>query len=249
MTYFDDETQTNTEELLILKKTIDIIKHITCEATSQPTAFPTAFPTTSPTVLTNSPAAYPTRAPTAAPTGAPTKQPTSGNTCVAGNCMFMSKVFKNPERFAVPAYMDGVGYTLAESSAGECQTLETSHTNVEGAVQTIKHQYKCCGDTGSLYGAISQSDDSTAKDLCADSENGDHCGLFGANMFREGETDLSGAVVTGQTTAPTAAPTAFPTRSTRRPWPTPTTPSRSQVRTTRPCTTSPKRPTAPKSAR
>ena len=247
MTYFDDETQTNTEELLILKKTIDIIKHITCEATIQPTAFPTAFPTTSPTELTNSPTAYPTRAPTAVPTGAPTAQPTVGNACVAGNYMFMSKVFKNPERFAVPAYMDGVGYTLAVSSAGECQTLETSHTNVEGAVQTIKHQYKCCGDTGSLYGAISQSDDSTAKDLCADSENGDHCGLFGANMFREGETDLSGAVVTGQTTAPTAAPTAFPTRSTRRPWPTPTTPSRSQVRTTRPCTTSPKRPTAPKS--
>jgi len=216
MNFFDDETQTNTEELLILKKTIDIIKHITCEATSQPTAFPTAFPTTSPTVLTNSPTAYPTREPTAVPTGAPTKAPTAGNNCVSGDYKFMSKVFANPERFAVPAYADGVTYAIdSDMTAGQCKTIETSHTNVEGAVQTIKHQYKCCGDTGNLYGAISQSDNSTAKDLCADSGNEDHCGLFGANMYtgNSNEDPTLNGITTGQTTAPTAAPTSFPTRA------------------------------------
>jgi hypothetical protein len=214
MSYFDAETQTNTEELLILKKTIDIIKHITCEATSAPTAFPTTFPTTSPTVLTNSPTAYPTRSPTAAPTGAPTANPTNGNACGMGDYKFMAKVFKNPERFAVPAYADGVKYNIAAGMiAGECKTLETSHTNVEGAVQTIKHQYRCCGSTGSLYGAVSQSGNSAAKDLCVDGENGDHCGLFGANMFLDGSTDPSGTITTAQTTRPTTAPTAFPTRA------------------------------------
>ena len=142
MNFYDAETQTNTEELLILKKTIDIIKHITCEATSQPTAFPTAFPTTSPTEITSSPTAYPTRAPTAVPTGAPTAQPTAGNDCASGTYKFMSKVFASPEHFAVPAYADGVDYIIDLMTAGECQTIETSHTNVEGAVQTIKHQYK-----------------------------------------------------------------------------------------------------------
>jgi hypothetical protein len=164
MSFFDDETQTNTAELLILKKTIGIIKHITCEATSQPTAFPTAFPTTSPTVLTDLPTAYPTRAPTSVPTGAPTAQPTAGNDCISGDYKFMSKVFANPERFAVPAYADGVLYVIDSTmTAGECKTIEPSHTNVEGTVQTIKHQYKCCGDTGNLYGAISQSDNSDAQ--------------------------------------------------------------------------------------
>jgi hypothetical protein len=213
MNFFDEETQTNTGEILILKKTIDIIKHITCEATSQPTAFPTAFPTTSPTVLTNSPTAYPTRAPTAVPTGAPTAAPTEGNNCESGTYKFMSKVFANPERFAVPAYADGVDYLIETMTAGQCQTIETSHTNVEGAVQTIKHQYKCCGDTGSLYGAISQSDKSAAMDLCADSGNEDHCGLFGANMYTGDADPTDAGITTGQTTAPTAAPTSFPTRA------------------------------------
>ena len=213
--YFDSETKTNTEELLILKKTIDIIKHITCTGTSAPTAFPTAFPTTSPTFLSAQPTAYPTRSPTAVPTGAPTKQPTVGSTCVAGDWMFMSKVFKDPSKFAVPAYADGVVYQMAAGmTAFECKTVETSHTNVDGAVQTITHQYKCCGNSGNLYGSISQSDSATAKDLCTESENGDHCGLFGANMYESANgVDPSGDVTEGQTTAPTAAPTAYPTRS------------------------------------
>jgi hypothetical protein len=216
MSFYDAETQTNTEELLILKKTIEIIKHITCTATVAPTAFPTSFPTISPTELTNSPTAYPTRAPTeiptATPTATPTAQPTTARACVAGDYYFMSKVFANPERFAVPAYTNGVKYTLAAMTGGDCKTAETSHTNVDGAVQTISHQYQCCGQSGTIYGAIAQSDDPTAADLCADSGNADHCGLFGANMYT-GATDPSGTVTSGETTAPTAAPTSYPTRA------------------------------------
>ena len=185
---------------------------ISCRYTEYPTAFPTAFPTQAPTV-TSQPTAFPTRAPTAIPTGAPTAEPTDQRGCAAGNWKFMSKVFASPERFAVPAYADGVQYSIASTTAGQCRTIETSHTNVEGAVQTIKHQYKCCGNTGNFYGAIARSDNTTAADLCDAAGNGDHCGLFGANMYT-GATDPSdGTITTGQTTAPTDTPTSFPTRA------------------------------------
>jgi hypothetical protein len=131
--------------------------------------------------------------------------------CISGDWKFMQKVFANPERFSVPAYTDGVVYNIASTmTAGECKTIETSHTNVEGAVQTITHQYKCCGTSGGIYGSISSD---AGINICADSGNSDDCGLFGANMFHSNITDPSGTVITGQTTAPTAAPTAFPTRA------------------------------------
>ena len=184
--YFDTETKTNTGELLILKKTIDIVKHISCAGTSAPTAFPTAFPTTSPTALSNTPTSFPTRAPTAVPTGAPTANPTAALSCTSGTWMFMSKVFANPDRFGVPAYADGVVYNIPTTMGPDtCAKIETSHSNVgsEGVIQTIMHQYKCCGNSGSMYGSISYDDGTTTADanqLCESAD--DHCDLFGANM-------------------------------------------------------------------
>jgi hypothetical protein len=162
--YFDTETKTNTGELLILKKTIDIVKHISCAGTSAPTAFPTAFPTTSPTSLSNTPTSFPTRAPTAVPTGAPTANPTAALSCTSGTWMFMSKVFANPDRFGVPAYADGVVYNIPTTMGPDtCAKIETSHSNVgsEGMIQTIMHQYKCCGNSGRIYGAVSMDSNPT----------------------------------------------------------------------------------------
>ena len=149
---------------MILKKTIDIVKHISCAGTSAPTAFPTAFPTTSPTSLSNTPTSFPTRAPTAVPTGAPTANPTAALSCTSGTWMFMSKVFANPDRFGVPAYADGVVYNIPTTMGPDtCAKIETSHSNVgsEGVIQTIMHQYKCCGNSGRIYGAISMDSNPT----------------------------------------------------------------------------------------
>jgi hypothetical protein len=232
MVYFDSENIVNTEELLILKAVIFEIERITCRQTDYPTQFPTAFPTAAPSV-TDQPTAFPTRAPTAVPTRAPTADPTTSNACAGGDWMFMRKVFATPERFAVPAYADGVTYTIATTAGNTCRTIETSHTNIEGATQTISHQYKCCGDSGSFYGAISTGSNATAATELCGSSTANHCGLFGANMFLAATIDPSIAgVTTGQTTAPTVNPTSFPTRAptvsptaypTREPTPFPTT--------------------------
>jgi hypothetical protein len=220
MKYFDAETHTNTEELLILKKTIDIIKHIGCGTTYAPTTFPTTFPTTSPTKATLAPTAFPTRAPTANPTNYPTLAPTAGITCEKGAWKFQQKVFQTEgnrtvNQYAIPPYVDGTEFAIdAAMSPGTCVTHFSNRTNVEGAEQQVEHQYKCCGNSGLIYGAISEDSLSTNKQLCA-TDAADHCGLFGGNMYKgANSTDPTwDAIVAGLTLAPTSDPTAFPTRS------------------------------------
>jgi hypothetical protein len=100
---------------------------------------------------------------------------------------------------------------LAEGAAGTCQTSTTTHTTDEGIVQTVEHEYKCCGGNGdvagSYYGAISY--DKTANSLC-EADVTDHCSLFGANMYT-GNEEPAAAPAQG-TFAPTAEPTGYPTR-------------------------------------
>ena len=85
MDFFDGETVINTEELLVLKKAIDIIKHIDCLGTDIPTAAPTTFPTLAPTTITTTATAAATAATTDAPTTFPTAAPTTPTNCAAGN--------------------------------------------------------------------------------------------------------------------------------------------------------------------
>jgi hypothetical protein len=215
MKYFDAETQTNTKELLVLKKTIDIIKHIGCGTTSAPTTFPTSFPTTSPTKATLTPTAFPTRAPTANPTNYPTLAPTTGHPCTKGAWKFQQKVYQAGAQYAIPPYTDGTEFAIdTDMSPGTCITHFSNRTNVEGAEQQVEHQYKCCGNNGLIYGAISEDSMATSKQLCA-ADAADHCGLFGGNMYKgANSTDPTwNTIVTGLTLAPTTDPTAFPTRS------------------------------------
>jgi hypothetical protein len=187
MKFFDGETLINTEELLVLKKVIDIIKHVDCLGTDTPTAAPTAFPTLAPTAAVTAAATAAADTTTGTPTGFPTKAPTAATNCVAGHYRFKAVVFTDPSRYGVPAYADGVKYNIdSEMTPGSCQTIATSHTNVEGAIQVISHQYKCCGNSGSLYGSISYDDAASAaaaNQLCESVDDAnDHCSLFGANM-------------------------------------------------------------------
>jgi len=209
MNFYDAETQTSTAELLILKKAIDIIRHIKC-TTNPPTGAPTAFPTSPPTAF---PTAQPTNAPTAYPTAAPTAAPTSYPTvafCAAGDYKFMSKVFTGDfakrSMYSVPVYAKGVTYTVKQLNVNKCTTIETSHLNRAGLVEKIKHQYKCCLK-GGLYGSMATA--TASHDLCG-SADAQYCELFGANMY-SGNVDPSLAEVSAPTANPTAPPTAFPT--------------------------------------
>jgi hypothetical protein len=215
MTFFDAETLVNTEELLVLKKAIDIIKHITCGTSQAPTAAPTAFPTVVASAASGAPTAFPTRSPTAAPTAPPSANALANDVgCGAGSYRFLAKVYSDPARFSVPSYTDGIRYALAAGTPDSCQLIKTSHTNVEGAVQTIDHQYKCCGGNdgvaGSFYGAVSYDSVQADGSLCG-ADVTDHCGLFGANMYM-GDTEPN-ATATQGTFTPTAEPTAYPTRT------------------------------------
>jgi len=209
MNFYDSETQTSTAELLILKKAIDIIRHIKC-TTNPPTGAPTAFPTAPPTAFpttqpTMSPTAYPTTAPTAAPTSYPTVA-----FCAAGDYKFMSKVFTGDfakrSMYSVPVYAKGVTYNVKQLAVSKCATIETSHLNSAGLVEKIKHQYKCCLK-GGLYGSMATA--TASHDLCS-SADAQYCELFGANMY-SGNVDPSLAEVSAPTANPTAPPTAFPT--------------------------------------
>jgi hypothetical protein len=229
MHFFDGEILINTEELLVLKKTIDIIKHIDCLGTTDtPTAAPTTFPTLAPTDVVAAAAAATSVVATDTPTAFPTAAPTAASNCLSGHYRFKAVVFTDPARYGVPAYTDGVKYNIdSDMTPGSCQTIATSHTNVDGAVQVISHQYKCCGNSGSMYGSISYDDATTTADanqLCESAD--DHCDLFGANMDWVDATSATGAgtevkhddgryniheEADGTTTEPTAFPTAYPT--------------------------------------
>merc|ERR1712167_197282 len=135
----------------ILKKAIDIIRHIKCSKTISPTAYPTAFPTATPTEY---PTAYPTIAPTAFPTH-------TGGNC-DGDWQFMSKVYgAQKEQYSVPMYTKGVTYGMGTMAFGDCKEIETSHQTVTGVTQVIKHQYKCC--TTGVYGSIATAANEAAS--------------------------------------------------------------------------------------
>jgi hypothetical protein len=233
MRWFDAETLTNTEEILILKRAIEIIKHISCEASEAPTLAPTPFPTHT-YYPTPYPTPYPTRFPTPNATAHVTQAPTPVRTCAPGNYSYMQKVYQEPDRYSVPHYTEGRQYIIEdEMESGACLVLNTSHVDVHGDAYTISHQYKCCGNSGRIYGAISTGDgifnqhrlgtnnlafghqfNSGAvgtDDICEIEET--QCTYFGANMFREGETDLtSAAIMVGATRSPTPVISTYPTR-------------------------------------
>lgn len=209
MKYYDSETLVSTDEILVLKKAIDIIRHISCVATQQPTMSPTAFPTR-PIRVTPAPTAFPTLAPTQYPTSRPTKSPTVAKKCPAGKYLFMSKVFSEPERFnpayAVPSFSNGVKYNIKkEMEPNACIKIRTSHANIDGSVQHLDHWYKCCPATGSPFGSITAFGSSK---LCSEAT---HCHLFGGNMYLVGTADPSKRPMFGGTSPPTGFPTAFPT--------------------------------------
>jgi len=163
--YFDVETVTRTNELLVLKKAIDIILHISCTTTA---------PTPAPTVkATDSPTAYPTANPTSTPTGYPTPmvtqtaQPTPAplSHCNSGEWKYRDGVFdantddKTKLQFEIPGYMKGLTYKLPQTAVGSCVKVVTEHDNeVYGTyslkgVASISHYYRCCPD-GKFYGSI-----------------------------------------------------------------------------------------------
>merc|ERR1711865_433742 len=169
MVYYDNELQEDVKELLVLKKAIDIIKHIKCDdliKSRSPTPVPTPVPTPAPRI-TPSPTPVPTPVPTPNPTTPPTPVPTPARGCAGGSYYFQSKVFGvDNARYNVPAYAKGVKYTIMAAKAGECQKIETTHAGtyrqqMGGKMIRMFHYYKCCGDSGLFYGSAMEGDYST----------------------------------------------------------------------------------------
>jgi hypothetical protein len=61
-------------------------------------------------------------------------------------------------------------------------TVERDHTDSDGTVQTFDYLYRCCGNSGSLFGAIMKKDaKELTPNLCTPGVV-DYCGIYGANM-------------------------------------------------------------------
>jgi hypothetical protein len=199
MVYFDSEYVSGLGELLVLKRSLDIIKHIKCDwiPPNPPTAAPTSPYTNPPTAKVDdtqildafeAPAATP--APTAKPTAAAPPQSTSSPTpffgCEGGKYFYESKVFHGPEadKFSVPQYAQFQPFAVKAAIAGECQ--EVHAIGGDDGTQTVISYYKCCEQTGKFYGEVPFPG---SPSMCTSGY--DFCGMLGSNMDPIGTEDHS----------------------------------------------------------
>lgn len=199
--YYDTSAVTRTQELLVLKKAVEIIKQITCN-TAVPTPFPTAFPTAAPVPITGTPTAFPTVSPTSYPTAFPTKAGVQCKTCKSGNWKFNTAALASNFPAAEVLEAAKLNIPLPSTATGACALKETTFTaktaSTQGMSQKITSYYRCCCD-GNFFGgagiapkagnsnAVSAHKDWNSRRLASSdtlcSSLSKYCELFNSNMM------------------------------------------------------------------